>query len=151
MAAGSILLVNTWLEPSPCQGRTIFMRIRNIEPADAAVWARLRQELWPEADNTHADEIAAFFAGTLDEPQAVLVVEEPAGLVGFAELSIRYDIAELRGQPVGYVEGLYLNVDHRGAGITRKLLRASQNWAREQGCDGFASDRSERIIIDRRF
>ena len=51
------------------------MTIRPVEPSDASTWERLRRELWPGDPESHAAEIASFFAGTLAEPQAVLVVD----------------------------------------------------------------------------
>ena len=127
------------------------MKIRPIEPSDAATWERLRRDLWPEDPESHAGEIASFFAGTLPEPQAVLVAQEGPNLIAFAELSIRDDIPGLAGKRVGYVEGLYITPPFRGCGIARTLLIASKSWARENHCDAFASDRAERIIVDPRF
>jgi aminoglycoside 6'-N-acetyltransferase I len=125
--------------------------IRPIEPSDAATWGRLRRDLWPEDPESHAVEIASFFAGSLAEPQAVLVAQEGPNLIAFAELSIREDFPGLAGKRVGYVEGLYVCPAFRGRGIARTLLSASKSWARENHCDAFASDRAERIIVDPRF
>lgn len=127
------------------------MTIRPIEPSDAATWERLRRDLWPEDPESHAVEIASFFADSLAEPQAVLVAQEGPNLIAFAELSIREDFPGLAGKRVGYVEGLYVAPAFRGRGIARTLLSASRSWARENHCDAFASDRAERIIVDPRF
>jgi len=127
------------------------MIIRPIEPSDAATWARLRRELWPDDPESHAVEIASFFAGTLAEPQAVLVALEGPTIVAFAELSIRDDIPGLAGKRVGYPEGLYVTPAFRARGIARALLVASKSWARENHCEAFASDRAERIIVDPKF
>jgi aminoglycoside 6'-N-acetyltransferase I len=126
--------------------------IRNIMPSDASEWEAMRRDLWPDGAEDHATEIAMFFAGSLEEPLAVLVAERPAGvIVGFAELSIRTDLPALEGKRVGYVEGVYVRPEVRHRGIARVLLRASRNWARQQGCTTFASDRADRIIIDRSY
>lgn len=82
--------------------------IRSIVPSDAALWLAMRRDLWPGSDDDHAAETAAFFAGTLAEPQAVLVAYRGLNMIGFAELSIREDVAGLVGKRVGYVEGLYV-------------------------------------------
>ena len=93
-----------------------------------------------------------FFAGSLEEPVAVLVAECPPGtIVGFAELSIRDDLPGLQGKRVGYVEGLYLRPEARHRGVAEKLLQASRTWARQQKCTAFASDRADRIIIDKGY
>ena len=127
-------------------------RIRQARPEDAAAWERMRCDLWPDGCEDHAPEIAAFFAGTLLEPEAVLVVEDAVGrLLAVAELSIRTDLLSYLGRRMGYVEGLYIIPEFRGHGIARSLLLASRKWARQQGCTGFASDRADRIIIDRSY
>jgi len=125
--------------------------IRPIERSDAATWEILRRELWPEDPESHALEIASFFAGTLIEPQAVLVAQEGPTIVAFAELSIRVDIPGFSGKRVGYVEGLYVTPAFRARGIARTLLVVSKAWARENHCEAFASDRAERIIVDPRY
>ena len=126
--------------------------IRHVAGADAAVWEKLRCELWPDGADDHPGEIGQFFAGNLDEPIAVLVAENASGtIVAFAELSIRTDLAGLEGAPVGYVEGLYVIPEFRHCGIARKLLQASRGWAHTQKCVTFASDRAGRIIIDGSF
>jgi len=126
--------------------------IRHAVPADAPSWEVLRCELWPDGTADHGPEIASFFAGTLPEPAAVLVALIPSGeMIGFAELSIRTDLPSLEEVRAGYVEGLYLRPEFRGRGIARQLLLASRQWARDQKCAAFASDRAGRIIVDGRF
>jgi aminoglycoside 6'-N-acetyltransferase I len=128
------------------------VRLRHAVPDDASVWEKLRCALWPDGVSDHGPEIASFFAGTLDDVAAVLIAEDESGaMVGFAELSIRTDLAGLEGKRVGYVEGLYVLPEVRRRGLVRKLLQASRNWAYRQDCEAFASDRAERIIIDRSF
>jgi aminoglycoside 6'-N-acetyltransferase I len=108
--------------------------------------------MWPDGSDDHAEEIASFFAGTLPEPDAVMIAETgDRTAVALLELSIRRDIPGLKGQPVGYVEGLYIQPKARGRGLARQLLQESRSWAHRQNCIGFASDRAGRIVIDRGF
>jgi len=128
------------------------IHIRDIDTKDAAVWERLRRDLWPDGAADHAGEIQSFFESTLEEPVAVMVAENPAGeIVAFSELSIRGDVAGLEGQRVGYVEGLYVVPKARHMGIARLLLRAAHEWARRQQCAAFASDRAGRILVDKHY
>lgn len=123
------------------------MLIRDITSNDSSAWLAMRRELWPDGDD-HDVEIAAFFAGSLEEPEAVLVAEEDGLLIGVAELSLRRDVAGLEGKLTGYVEGMFVRPAFRGSGVGLRLLRASQEWARSRGCVAFASDRAGRVVVD---
>jgi aminoglycoside 6'-N-acetyltransferase I len=132
--------------------RDIPIRVRDVVREDAPAWQAMRGKLWPDGAEDHGPEIASFFAGTLPEPTAVMVAEDARGaLLGVVELSIRTDVPGLIGKRTGYVEGLYVEPRVRRRGIARKLLQASRTWAREQRCEAFASDRADRIVIDRSF
>ncbi len=68
-------------------------RIRPATPADATTWEEMHSALWPDGSDDHAEEIASFFAGTLPEPDAVMIAEtEDHNAVALLELSIRRDI-----------------------------------------------------------
>lgn len=124
--------------------------IRPISPSDSDEWLRLRNLLWDGDD--HQAEISQFFRGELDEPVDVLLaINDNKNVVGHVELSIREDVPSLEGLRTGYIEGLYVVAEHRATGVAVQLLRASEQWAREQGCQAFASDREDRIIVHTRF
>jgi aminoglycoside 6'-N-acetyltransferase I len=126
--------------------------IRAVRPSDTTAWVKLRTALWPDGAEDHPREIAQLFAEMLDEPNAAFIVENPAGKpIAILELSIREDVPGLEGKRAGYVEGLYVIAELRRRGIARELLHTSLNWARENQCIAFASDRAERIVIHRRF
>jgi aminoglycoside 6'-N-acetyltransferase I len=115
---------------------------------DAPTWAGLRQELWPEEDGTHWNEVAQFFRGDLPQLRAVLLaVDDHGEAVGFVELSIR-QAAATAACKVGYVEGLYVVPAWRHRGVARALLHAARAWSGRRGCRAFASDRADRVIVD---
>jgi aminoglycoside 6'-N-acetyltransferase I len=118
------------------------INVRFAQPADAPRWVALRQDLWPDAKpREHAAEVSAFFAGTLVEPEIVLVAEGLDGAVlGFVELSRRASAEGCRTSPVAYVEGWYVDPAVRRRGVGRALLGAAEQWARQQGCLEIASD-----------
>lgn len=116
--------------------------VHAAEPADADAWTRMRLLLWPHhAADWHAEEVAAFFAGTLSAPLAVLLAIESSGeAVGFAELNIRPYAEGCDTERVAYLEGWYVEPHARRRGIGAALIRASEGWGRAQGCSEFASD-----------
>ncbi len=117
-------------------------RVRPVERADAAVWADMRQALWPEGSlREHEREIESFFAGEAREPLAVLVAEDaPSRPIGVVELSIRPGAEGCRSDRVAYVEGWFVAADARRQGAGRALLEAAEAWARSRGCTELASD-----------
>jgi aminoglycoside 6'-N-acetyltransferase I len=126
--------------------------VRPITPSLAARWLAMRCQLWPDGTEEHSGEIAAFFEGSAIEPLAVLSAHDASGeMIGFAELSIRSDIPGLEEKRTGYVEGLYVTPAQRNQGVARRLLQSARDWAREQDCQAFASNRTDRIVVDSSF
>lgn len=61
--------------------------------------------------------------------------------VGFAQCQLRYDYVEgTETTPVGYLEGIFVKEDYRHKGYAKELLAECEAWARENGCQEFASD-----------
>nr|ELR9620187.1 GNAT family N-acetyltransferase [Pseudomonas aeruginosa] len=117
---------------------------------DASDWLMLRDKLWAADD--HAREIEQYFSGQLIELVEVLIARDQAGYaVAHVELSIRHDLEELEGVKTGYIEGLYVDPEHRRTGLVQRLLRESERWASSVGCQAFASDRNDRVIVHRRY
>jgi aminoglycoside 6'-N-acetyltransferase I len=115
--------------------------VRPITPADGPRWLALRRALWPDENDSHPREIAAFFAGPRRLPLEVLVAEDSArGVLGFVELSIRPYAEGCETARVGFLEGWYVVPEARREGVGRALVAAAEAWARGQGCREFASD-----------
>lgn len=118
------------------------IQVRFVTTHDTAAWVEMRADLWPEyGTNWHAKEVAAFLAGSLRMPLAVLVaVDETDQPVGFAELSIRTYAEDCETDHVAYLEGWYVRPDYRRQGVGRALIQSAETWARSQGCTEFGSD-----------
>ncbi len=72
---------------------------------------------------------------------AVWIAERPSGgLCGFLEASIRPYAEVSEAQPVGYIEGWYVDPDVRRHGVGRALVVAAEEWVRSLGCRQMASD-----------
>lgn len=113
--------------------------IRQALPADAAAVAALSLRLWP--DHT-LEEMTAEFSALLASPDAAVFLAEPEGApIAFAQCQLRRDYVEgATGSPTGYLEGVWVDPAHRRQGVAAQLLAACQAWAREKGCQEFASD-----------
>jgi aminoglycoside 6'-N-acetyltransferase I len=120
------------------------LRIRPARARDEAAIAALRHALWPEGSlEEHAEETRAILAGAPKStmPLAIFVAEEARALIAFIEVGLRSHADGCDpARPVGFVEGWYVADTHRGRGVGRALLRAAEDWSREQGCRELASD-----------
>jgi aminoglycoside 6'-N-acetyltransferase I len=119
--------------------------VRLARPDDRDALSLLFAALWPEESaEEHAREVTSLLAGKSPSVMPLLIwVAEAADntIVGFIEAGLRScaDGCDL-ARPVGYVEGWYVAENYRRAGIGSALLRAAEDWAREQGCTEMASD-----------
>ena len=115
--------------------------IRPVERADAAVWERMRSALWPDAAESHSADIARFFSPQRNEPLEVLLACSGSGApIGFVELSIRPHAVGCTSDRVAFVEGWYVEPDHRRRGVGAALIRAAEEWGRAHTCTELGSD-----------
>ena len=106
---------------------------------DANTVAGLACELWP--DHTPEEMAREYQALLTGKEAAVFLLRTEGKAVGFAQCQLRHDYVEgTETSPVGYLEGIYVKESFRRQGIARRLLKACEDWAREQGCTEFASD-----------
>lgn len=102
----------------------------------------MRHALWPEEPlELHEREIALYFGADRRHLQHALVAKRgDGGLCGFVELNERGYVDGCDTSPVPYIEGLYVDTDHRRRGIARALIAAAEAWARARGRSELASD-----------
>jgi aminoglycoside 6'-N-acetyltransferase I len=117
------------------------LQIRPAKPSDAVAWERMRQALWPSDPGEHAGEIAAFFAGDRRNPAEILLAFGDDGeAIGFAEISIRPYAEECYSGRVAFLEGWFVEEEHRRRDVGAALVAAVEGWGRNQGCTELASD-----------
>jgi aminoglycoside 6'-N-acetyltransferase I len=116
------------------------VEIRELRPEEHNDWLALRQLLWP--DHSMEDlkrEQRQLLAES--ESNAVFVAASPSGeVVGFVEVSLRDWAEGCVSEPVGYIEGWYVQPTYRRAGVGRQLIHAAEIWAASQGCKEMGSD-----------
>ena len=116
------------------------MKIRTAERNDAADWVRMRTALWPESPEDHPVEIERFFAETHDNLATFVAETDDGTLCGFLEAGTRLYAEGCLSSPVGYIEGWWVDSEHRNHGIGAALVVAAENWARARGLAEMASD-----------
>jgi aminoglycoside 6'-N-acetyltransferase I len=120
------------------------MTIREATPGDLEPLVLLRTQLWPESSTEeHRADAQAILAGkprsTL--PLAVFVAEAEGQLIGFAEVGLRSHANGCdAARPCGFLEGWYVQPEHRRRGVGRELVDHAEAWCWDRGCTEFASD-----------
>jgi aminoglycoside 6'-N-acetyltransferase I len=115
--------------------------IRPVDQADAAAWQRMRAALWPDASGDHGRDIAHYFSDRRSNPAEVLVACLGSGTpIGFVELSIRTQAEGCSTDRVAFVEGWFVDTEHRHRGVGASLMAAAVEWGRASRCTELASD-----------
>lgn len=106
------------------------MLTRIIQPGEAVDWARMRNQLWPGSPTEHEREIATFFGGDRRDPaEVILAIDTDGCAVGFAEVTIRSHSEGCTSDRIAYLEGWFVEVDHRGRGAGAFLIKAVEDCA----------------------
>ncbi len=84
------------------------------------------------------DEFNEIVDGNENAVFILVAGKQPAG---FAQCQLRHDYVEGTDScPVGYLEGIFVDQEHRRQGYAKALLVKCEEWARDKGCTEFASD-----------
>ena len=113
--------------------------IKKADVEDAEAVAGLAIQMW----KSHTiEEVTDEFRDYLNKESCVVFIALLEGLaMGFAQCGLRNDYVEgTDTSPVGYLEGIFVTGEYRNRGVAKDMLKACQEWAKEQGCTEFASD-----------
>jgi len=119
------------------------MAMEAVTAANFEDWCALAAELWPPEDEADYQDLRQTMTDILHlDRETGWIVRDGAGeAMAFINLSLRQDyVAGATGQPVAFVEGLYVRAAHRRQGVGRALIAWAETWARQQGCAELASD-----------
>jgi aminoglycoside 6'-N-acetyltransferase I len=105
---------------------------------------KIAAAIWPDAPLAeHRDHAAAILSGKPPStlPLVLFVAEVDDEVVGFVEVGLRShaDGCDTR-QPVGFVEGWYVEPQHQRQGVGHALMAAAEDWSRSLGARELASD-----------
>ncbi|MBE6791503.1 MAG: GNAT family N-acetyltransferase [Ruminococcaceae bacterium] len=106
---------------------------------DTLVLAKLAIQLW---SNHTITELNDDFSEIVNNNDAVCFIKYADDIpVGFAQCQLRRDYVEgTHSTPVGYLEGIFVVPEYRHKGYAKELLKKCELWAKEKGCEEFASD-----------
>jgi aminoglycoside 6'-N-acetyltransferase I len=119
------------------------MKVRPATKADAEAWLAMRAALWPDADVDELRlEVGRYFVAHGEPllPHCVFVAEADGKIVGMLELSLRPYVDGCDSSPVPFIEAWYVAEDARRTGIGGALVKAAEEWGRENGYTEMASD-----------
>jgi aminoglycoside 6'-N-acetyltransferase I len=113
--------------------------VRPAELRDRTAWAAMRHRLWDDFDPAELDsELAELDA--LGTAYQTFVAGAEGALIGFAEVAVRSVAEGCPPGPAAYLEGIWVEPEHRRRGVARALLAAAERWARERGLAHLGSD-----------
>lgn len=113
--------------------------IYEMTEADLLSVAEMAVIMW----SSHSvEELVNEFRDSLKSSDSVVfIMSQNNKPIGFAQCQLRHDYVEgTKGNPVGYLEGIFINQAYRNNGYAKELLRQCESWALEKGCKEFASD-----------
>lgn len=118
------------------------MRIVPATVEHLGAWAELRFALWPwDGVGAHAEEAEELYLSDNPDRTAFVAIRDTGEVIGFAEATLRRDYVEgCNTSPVVFLEGIFINAEHRQSGIARALSDAVADWGRSKGCTEYASN-----------
>jgi aminoglycoside 6'-N-acetyltransferase I len=112
--------------------------IRRVSSRDRDEWFKMRKGVWPEAADEYLQfDMEEIFDSEKDAVFLAFADGQPAGMI---EARLREYAEGCETSPVGYIEGWFVHGEFRGTGVAGELVRAAEDWARENGCTEMASD-----------
>lgn len=113
---------------------------RIAEESDFEALLRMSQKLWTKAENAKLhDQLRSSY----DSKNKIVftTLNEQSEVVGFSIFSVRTDYVEgSKHSPTGYLEGIFIESDHRNLGIAKCFIEQGEKWCKEKGCTQLGSD-----------
>jgi aminoglycoside 6'-N-acetyltransferase I len=116
------------------------MKILPMKPNDLSDWVTMSLKLWPGHSQVELTRECSEILKSQNE-QSYIVRDETGNAIAFINLSLRFDyVPGSTRSPVAYVEGIFVEEQHRHLGIAKQLIRQAEKWAQERHCTELASD-----------
>jgi len=126
------------------------MMIRKATVTDLEEVTNLALKLWPD---NNRDSLRSELQDLIESEKDVIYISLVDNCcVGFIQVSIRYDYVEgSNSSPVGYIEGIFIEENHRNKGISKELVRQGEEWSKSLGCSEIASDTELNNLASQEF
>ena len=113
--------------------------IQKAGKRDLKTLANLAALLWESAS---VNELMTEFSAMISKGKSQFFLKYEDDIpIGFAQCQLRYDYVEgTKTTPVGYLEGIFVKEGYRNRGYAKELLAECEAWAKDNGCQEFASD-----------
>lgn len=113
--------------------------VRKAGKKDLKTLANLAVLMW---DSHSVNELMNEFSEIISKEKVQFFLKSENDVpVGFAQCQLRYDYVEgTKTTPVGYLEGIFIKEGYRNKGYAKELLAECEAWAKDNGCQEFASD-----------
>ncbi|HOM42082.1 MAG TPA: GNAT family N-acetyltransferase, partial [Bacillota bacterium] len=113
--------------------------IQKAGKKDLKTLANLAALLW---DSCSVNELMTEFSEIISQGKSRFFLKYENDIpIGFAQCQLRYDYVEgTKTTPVGYLEGIFVKERYRNRGYAKELLVECEAWAKDNGCQEFASD-----------
>jgi aminoglycoside 6'-N-acetyltransferase I len=109
---------------------------------DLDVWLSMYAALFPQSTPRG---MRAEIDRVLSDPNSHAICAERAGcVVGFAEYALRPYVNGCVSKPVPFLEGIWVDPDHRRVGVAAALISRFEAFARDGGYSEIGSD----VLID---
>ena len=113
--------------------------VRWMNEADAAAYGRMAHALWDQmSPQEHVEDNARGFTENDTRRSAIAFVD--GAEAGFADLGFRAYVDGAANQPVGHLEGIWVDERFRGQGVARALVAFLEDAIRARGLSEMTSD-----------
>lgn len=116
------------------------LTIREMGPPDHPVWASMAHALWPDVTIGDLLEEITLMAGAAVGGRRGWLAERAGVPVGFAELGLRPYANGCEGQPVDFLEGIWVDPAAQREGVASELIRHLCAVVRAEGRSELGSD-----------
>ncbi|MCA0364122.1 MAG: GNAT family N-acetyltransferase [Bacteroidetes bacterium] len=114
--------------------------INKITENDLDSWLKMGLKLWPDCES---GELSQDLRNILESSnqKSFMAKNEEGEAIGFVNVSVRVDYVEgAKKSPTGYLEGIFVEEKYRKNGVAQALIKAGEDWLKQNNCTQIGSD-----------